>query len=557
VRGWLSDFGTRRFVLAAYMPSTTKTPTTATMAIRVNMEVSVPAPPTGQTRAACREALPRANVATVQPPRPGLRDSARLGLLLARDLPVGLEALHERYGPVVDLGYGPTRFTYVFGADANRAVLQEVAADLLWGPVLDVLVPMDGETALVVTDGPEHDRRRKVVQPAFHVRRIDGYLGTMVEEADRTIDGFASGQVVDVHAAFRRCVRRIVLRCLLGEELAGQADDLGDDLEAAIDYVQRPPTARFDRSVFPPYRRAMAARARADVRIHAEIERRQRSGDLGDDVLSWLLEATDDDGRPLTPVEVRDQAVSLIAAGYDTTSAAAGWTLRAVHDHAGVHAAVRDEVAGSAWATTTDLTTLPTLDGAVKEGLRLWPPGIISARRVARDVDVLGYRIPAGRDLVYSAWVTHRLPELFAEPTAFRPERWQGDDPGVRDRYAYVPFGGGARRCIGHAFATLELLAIVGAVRAAGGRDPDRAVPGGARPGHLGALRRADARRRGAPGVVSACAASRPARPASEPPRCPAPSSGPRRDPWCRAPGSPRSRSRCAGRARSTRRCRG
>lgn len=396
------------------------------------------------------------------PPRVRLRDTARIGLLLTRDVPAGLDALHHRYGPVVDFGVGPARYTFLFGAEANRVVLHDAAHHLLWGPVLDVLVPVDGETALVVTDGAEHDRRRKVVQPAFHVRRIDGYLATMVEEVDRTIDGLAAGGVVDVYATFRRCVRRIVMRCLLGEVLSGQADALGDDLEAAIDYVQRPPTARLDRAVFPPYRRAMAARARADQRIHAEIERRRRTGDPGDDVLSWLLEATDDDGRPLTAVEVRDQVVSLVAAGYDTTSAAVGWTLRAVHDHPAVRDAIRSEVAGSAWSTATDLSTLGTLDGAVKEGLRLWPPGIVSARRVARDVEVLGHRIPAGRDVVYSQWVTHRLPELFADPTAFRPERWQGDDPGVHDRYAYVPFGGGYRRCIGHAFATLELLATVG-----------------------------------------------------------------------------------------------
>jgi len=402
----------------------------------------------------------------VQPPRARLADTVRIGRQLTRDLPGGLDALHDRYGEVVDVGFGPFRYVFAFGAEANRAVLHDVADDLLWGPVLDVLVPVDGETALVVTDGPEHDRRRRVVQPAFHVRRIDGYLATIVEEVDRTIDGLAVGQVVDVYAAFRACVRRVVLRCLLGDALATQADDLGDDLEAAIDYVQRSPTQRLDHRLFPPYRRAMAARARADERIHAEIDRRRRDGDLGDDVLSWLLEVPEDGAPSLTPTEVRDQAVSLIAAGYDTTSAGVGWTLRAVHDHPDVRGGIRDEVGASAWSTTSDLTTLATLDGAVKESLRLWPPGIISGRRVARDVEILGYRIPAGRDLVYSQWVTHRLPALFADPEVFRPERWSAPpgtgDPGVHDRYAFVPFGGGSRRCIGHALATLELLATVG-----------------------------------------------------------------------------------------------
>lgn len=407
------------------------------------------------------------------PIRPNPFAQLRIGLGLQRDVPGTLDRIASRYGNAVDIGLGPQRYILLLGVEANRDILLTHADSFRWGPVLSSLIPVDGPTALVVTDGEDHDRRRRIVQPAFHIRRINGYLHTMVAEIDATIDDFVVGGTVDVHAAFRRCIRRIVLRTLLGDELAAGADDLGDDLEAAIDYVQRNPTQRIDRWFFPPFRRAMAARARADERIHAEIRRRRdllaEGAEPGDDVLWWLIAAGRDDSTPdastpdadlpLSDEEIRDQAVSLVAAGYDTTSAAAGWALHAVVSHPEVRDAIGAEVAGADFDDASVIGRLPQLDGAVRETLRLWSPGTLSGREAAAAVTVAGTDVPAGRKVLYSAYRTHRDPAHYPDPEAFRPARWIGTDI---EPYAYVPFGGGTRRCIGHAFATLELQALVG-----------------------------------------------------------------------------------------------
>lgn len=399
--------------------------------------------------------------------RPSVRASVRVGRRAMRDLHGALAEL-AALGDVVDVGWGPARFTYAFGAEANEAILSTHAHRLTWGEVLEALVPVDGETALVVTDGPDHDRRRKLVQPAFHRRRIDAYVTVMAEEARRRISAWPVGGTVEVHEELRRCIRRIVIRTLFGDGFVDQAERFGDAIEPALAYVQRPPTSRLDRSIFPPYRRAMAARAAADELVYAEIGRRRAAiaaGDEpGDDVLSWLLAAQD--GDQLTDLEVRDQVVSLIAAGYDTTAAGAAWLVHALHSRPDVLAELRAEIdrelPGGAPVDAAALARMRWLDGVVQESLRLWPPGAISGRRVHADVEICGVSVPAGRTLLYSAWVTQRDARWWPDPLRFAPGRWVDGHPDHHERApgAFVAFGGGGRRCIGFAMATTELKVL-------------------------------------------------------------------------------------------------
>ncbi|MFN8019324.1 MAG: cytochrome P450 [Acidimicrobiales bacterium] len=405
--------------------------------------------------------------------RPGPLASARFATAMARRPHRALVDIAQ-LGDVVDVGYGPSRFTFAFGAEANEAILSEQAGRLTWGEVLATLIPVDGPTALVVTDGPDHDRRRKLVQPAFHRRRIDGYVAVMAEEARRLAEGWADGATVEVHEAMRGCIRRIVVRTLFGDQFAEQAQRFGDLLEPALAYVQRPPTARIDRPWFPPYRRAMAARDAADALVYEEIARRrsvlaagpaseERPGD-DDDVLAWLMEAVD--GDALDDAELRDQVVSLIAAGYDTTAAAAAWLVHAVWSRPAVLAELRAEaereLPGGAPPDAAALSRMPFLQGVVSESLRLWPPGAMSGRKVHQDVEVCGATIPRGRMLLYSAWVTQRDARWWPEPERFEPGRWIQGHPAHQEVRpgAFVTFGGGARRCIGFAMATTELQVL-------------------------------------------------------------------------------------------------
>ena len=375
------------------------------------------------------------------------------------------EGLHRRYGTVCQFGSWPFKFVALFGAEANQLILADRVDAFRWRDAFEILAPVDGDTALVVSDGPEHKRRRRLVQPAFHTKRINSYVGLMVEETDRALDAWTPGRELDAYVELRRVVRRIVVRALFGDALRARADEIGDILEPALDFLNLSLAQQALKIDLPGtrWRRTKQARARTDEIVDAELARRRSSPDTddGDDILSMLLTATDEDGGPsLSDEEIRDQVVSLIAAGYETTSAAMAWTTRALLAEPGVlekaKAEVDEKLGGEAPSLET-LATLQYVDGIVHESLRLWSPAVVSGRRSVDDIEYAGHKVPSGTMVLYSPWVTHRLPELWPEPLTFRPERWDSEPL----PYSFVPFGGGYRRCIGFAFATLELKVML------------------------------------------------------------------------------------------------
>jgi len=394
-------------------------------------------------------------------PGPPLWQQGVWGLRLRRDTLGTLVDLHARYGPVIATGAGPLRYVWLIGPDAHRPLFVDIER-FTWREVTKPVMVVDGETALIVSDGEDHERRRRIVQPAFNIRRIDRHVPLMVEEAQRALAAMPAGAEVNAYEVFRRCVRRIVIRALFGDRLSDRADDLGDRLQPALDFVDRPlPQIKAGRA----WRRARRARRSTDDLVFAEIAARRRGGvDDGGDVLSWLLEASDPegDGARLTDQEVRDQVVSLIAAGYETTSAAVGWILWAALSNAGVWGRLRAEV-GPDPIDAERLRALPYLDGVVSESLRLWPPGAVAGRRLQKPIEAAGLRVPAGLTALYSPYVTQRLPELWPDPLAFRPERWDKTDPSYVEPVplSYLPFGAGPRRCIGFAFALTEIKVLL------------------------------------------------------------------------------------------------
>jgi len=391
----------------------------------------------------------------------------RLVPMAMRSAPATLEHLHRTYGSMALIGGGPQRYVCIFGPEAHQLVMADRTDSFRWGEALEPLVAIDGPTAIVVSDGDEHRRRRRLVQPAFGIKRIEGYLPIVLDEVGRVIDAWTPGQRTDVMADLRHAVRRIVVRALFGDGLRHRADEIGEHLEVAIDYVNRSPLTRFDKD-WPllPYRRAMRARRAVDEIVYAEIEtRRAHPSDEGD-VLSALIAAQEDGEHPLSDEEVRDQVVSLIAAGYDTTTAGVGWTIHAVFSRPEVRDRLRAEVravAGDDPLTVDVLGSLPYLAGVVSESLRLWPPVAFGGRYAVEDVPFAGHVIPARSTIVFSEYVTHRDPALWPDPLTFDPERWVEGSPTFRapEPYAYIPFGGGYRRCIGFALATMEIKAIL------------------------------------------------------------------------------------------------
>jgi cytochrome P450 len=379
-----------------------------------------------------------------------------------------LERLHRLHGPVVDFGFKiPLRAVLLFGPEANQHVLADNADNFLWAEAFRLLEVVDGPTALVVSDGAEHRRRRRLVQPAFALKRVDAHVELVAAEVDRTLSGWQTGRQLDAHAELRATVRRIVVRALFGDQMGDLADEIGERLEPALRYVQRTPMTRLDVDLrWNGYGRAKAATRAVDELILAEIARRRRDGidaDVHPDTLSALLVAADEvDGTdaPLTDAELCDQIRSLIAAGYDTTSSSAGWLVYALGANPGVLDALRTQVRdtiGDRSPTIDDVRAMPLVDGVVRETLRLWPPAAVSGRTAIDDFEVLGHRVAGGSTVLYSPYITHRLPEVWGDPEAFRPERWEGGEPVP---YSFVPFGGGYRKCIGFALATLELQVL-------------------------------------------------------------------------------------------------
>lgn len=383
----------------------------------------------------------------------------------ADDPCAALESLRRDYGDVVQIGIGRWKAIGLFGADANELILVQHPEWFEWGRAMKALIPVDGPTALVVTDGPDHHRRRKMVQPGFHRRRIDGYLGLMIDEADQVVDSLTAGQIVDAYAIFRVAVRRTVILALFGEALRGRADELGDALAPALDFVN----LALHRQIRWPgehsgFGKARRARENVDRMIDEEIERRVADDRVpGDDVLSELLSAVDEQGEGLSRAEIRDQVVSLIAAGYDTTSAAMGWMVWRVFAEPQVVDRLRAEieaVVGDRSLLIEHLRRMPYVHGVVNETLRLHPPGVVSPRTVVEAFEFRGHRVPRGALVVYSAYLSGRDPSAWPDVETFRPERWTSDaEPGPTA--SWVPFGGGVRRCLGFAFATLELEAML------------------------------------------------------------------------------------------------
>ena len=365
------------------------------------------------------------------------------------------------------IGHGPFRYVYLIGPEANYHLMAGNPGNFRWREAFDVLVPIGGETALIVSDGLVHKRRRRLVQPAFHKKRLDAYLGFMVDYTNDTINSWRPGQRVDVYRELRATIRRIVIRSLFGAHLTQQADWLGANLQVMLDFVNLLPALQIKLNLpGAPWHKTLSARRAIDDLIYSEIRRRRAAPDEADDVMALLLETRDEDGDFLSDVEVRDQVVSLITAGFDTTSAAVGWAVYAMlrDPHIWARACAECErVVGNRVPTVGDLSQLTYLDWVISETLRLYSPAVLGVRKAIEAFEFGGYTIPAGSRVVYSQYVTHRLPEIWPDPEAFIPERWDPAAPGYRvpTPYEYVPFGGGARRCLGAPFALMEMKAIL------------------------------------------------------------------------------------------------
>lgn len=379
-----------------------------------------------------------------------------------------LSVLYRRYGPVAGIG----KYVCLLGAEANRFIVANPEL-FSWREAFRAFIPVSGETALVVSDGAAHRRMRRLVQPSFHLAQVQRHLAIVAENADAVIDSWRPGQRVDVDEAFRPAIRRSTIHSLFGRQMGMDTEFFTEQLREPLNLV-RSGVAQFvtwnRRLSTPRWRRSMAALSKVDERIYAEISRVRCGADIGDNLLVTLVNAVDESGVPLRDREIRDQVVNLISAD-ETTHPLMPWaiygllTARGAWDRAA--AEVRD-VLGDRWPEADDLKRLTYLNGVVQETLRLYPPSAITLRYVVQDFEFAGRRIRRGSNLMFSPYITHRMPDLWDEPLAFRPQRWDPTDPSYRKHLTneYLPFVPGPHRCVGAELATMELTVMLARVLA-------------------------------------------------------------------------------------------
>jgi cytochrome P450 len=378
-----------------------------------------------------------------------------------------LLALYRRRGAVINSGVGRHGYTYLLGAEANKFVFANADA-FSWRETFESLAIVDGPTALIVSDGADHQRRRSVVAPGLRHREIQNYVQTMVSNIDAVIDGWRPGQRLDIYQQFRSAVRRSTAESLFGQRIAAHSDFLGEQLQPLLDLTHQLPQVMHvhRRTNSPAWRQAMAARTRINNLIDAQVAEARTSPRPDDHMLTMLINGRGDEGYALNDNEIRDSIISLITAGYETTSGAMAWAAYTLLTLPGAWDAAVDEVnrvLGDRSPAADDLAALTYLNGVVHETLRLYTPGVISARRVMRDLRFDGHRIRAGRLLIFSPYVTHRIPEVWPEPREFRPLRWDPGSPDYRKPapHEFIPFSGGLHRCIGAVMATTEMTVML------------------------------------------------------------------------------------------------
>ncbi len=388
-----------------------------------------------------------------------------------------------RYGHLVDLRFGPVSRFLVSHPDLVRQIYVEQAAKFYkTTQIKEVLGPSLGN-GLLISDGEFWRRQRKLAQPAFHRKRIEGYANTMVDFTQRMLSQWERAaqthtrdipDVRDIDQDMMQLTMEIVAKCLFDADVTNDAAGLGEAITTGNELA----SARFTQLFVPPAwvptrdnKRAAQAIATIDYVLMRFIHQRRAEGldELHEysDLLSTLLTAVDEDGGGMTDKQARDEAFTLFVAGHETTATTLTWVWYLLSQNPAAEAKLHEElehVLGGRTPTVADLARLPYTDWVIKETLRLYPVAWITAREAIEPVEVGDYHFDKGAVFFLSPHVLHHDATYFEAPEEFRPERWAGDFEKQLPRFAYFPFGGGPRVCIGNTFALMEAQLILATI---------------------------------------------------------------------------------------------
>jgi cytochrome P450 len=380
-----------------------------------------------------------------------------------------LTRLAREYGDVVQFKTGPQRIFLLNHPEHVRDVLVTHHERFHKGRALQRARRLLG-TGLLTSEGEFHRRQRRLAQPAFHRQRVNSYGEVMVGFAARVGDRWRDGQTLDIAEEMMRLTLAVVGKTLFDADVGRDADEVGAALTEVMElfgYLMLPFSELLEKLPLPPRRRFERARARLDAVIYRIIDERRRDGADRGDLLSMLLFAVDEEGdlTSMTNEQLRDEVMTLFLAGHETTANVLTWAwyslARNPEAEAKLHAELDAVLEGGRPPTIEDVPALRYTEMVVAETMRLYPPAWAVGRLAIEDHEVGGYLIPRGSLVLVSQFVMHRDPRFYPDPECFDPARWTPEAKQTRPPFAYFPFGGGVRRCIGEGFAWTEAALLL------------------------------------------------------------------------------------------------
>lgn len=404
---------------------------------------------------------------TSRPPGPRGWGTIRSQLEFSQDQIGFLRRVHHRYGDVSSFRLGTFDAWVICDPELIDELLLKHHSVLDKDALTHELDVLLGR-GLLTSEGDFWKRQRKLASPALRRRQIESYANSMVGITSRAIDRWDDGEVVDLHHDLMQVTLQIVVKTLFNLELSEEVNEVEAALEDAMeffhimahtlwrflpDFVPTPAKSRFHEAI-----------AQLNEIIFGLIAERKASGEEGDDLLWSLMQAVDDEGSSMTDQQLRDECITIFLAGHETTALALSYTWWLLTDHDDIARRLRDEVdevLGGAPATAADVKRLPFANAVIKESMRLYPPAWIIGRETREPIDIGEWTIPVGAQVLFPQSVIHRDPRWFENPDAFDPDRWTPEFEAGLHRFAYFPFGGGTRICIGNHFAIMEAVLVL------------------------------------------------------------------------------------------------
>ena len=323
---------------------------------------------------------------------------------------------------------------------------------------------------LLTNEGQPWLRQRRIIQPAFHRQHISGYADTMTAYVVEFMQAWNDGDTRDIHQDMMRLTLKVVAKLLFDLEVDEESEKIAHSLNTLIGQ------GAGGRVIFPPFLRYLPVPAMKQVRRAARqldtiayriIGERRANGHMNGDLLSLLMQARDEDGSGMTDQQLRDEAVTFLLAGHETTALSLSWALYLVSMHAEAEQKLHEElrqVLGGRVPNFSDMPRLRYSERIIKEAIRLYPPGWAVARTALRNCEVGGYQLRRGDNVVISQWCMHRDARFFVDPLKFDPDRWSPERAQSVPKYAYFPFGAGPRGCVGQSFATMEAILLLATI---------------------------------------------------------------------------------------------